>query len=58
MLFAEWYRICEIPGAKDAASAQYLLRLHHSGLLKGDDVSDCFFHKLMVDLPSYLDLII
>nr|GME01496.1 CCR4-NOT transcription complex subunit 1 [Ipomoea batatas] len=48
MLFVEWYRICGSPGAKDAASAAlYVSRLHSSGLLKGDDVSDCFFQKLM-----------
>nr|GLL40743.1 CCR4-NOT transcription complex subunit 1-like [Ipomoea trifida] len=48
MLFVEWYRICGSPGAKDAASAAlYVSQLHCSGLLKGDDVSDCFFQKLM-----------
>ncbi|XP_019188947.1 PREDICTED: CCR4-NOT transcription complex subunit 1-like [Ipomoea nil] len=47
MLFVEWYQICGSPGAKDAASALYVSRLHRSGLLKGDDVSDCFFQKLM-----------
>ncbi|KAK1364557.1 CCR4-NOT transcription complex subunit 1 [Heracleum sosnowskyi] len=47
MLFAEWYRICELPGPKDAASARYVLQLMQSGLLKGDDMSDRFFRLLM-----------
>lgn len=48
MLFEEWYRICELPGANDAASAHYVLQLQQSGLLKGDDTSDRFFHRLTV----------
>ncbi|KAK2981457.1 hypothetical protein RJ640_017479, partial [Escallonia rubra] len=47
MLFAEWYRICELPGANDAACAHYVLQLQQSGLLKGDDMSDRFFRRLM-----------
>ncbi|XP_058212330.1 uncharacterized protein LOC131324368 [Rhododendron vialii] len=46
MLFAEWYRICELPGANDAACAHYILQLQQSGLLKGDDMSDRFFRCL------------
>ncbi|KAK4379437.1 hypothetical protein RND71_001299 [Anisodus tanguticus] len=46
MLFAEWYRICEIPGANDATHAHYILQLNQSGLLKGDETSDCFFRRL------------
>ncbi|OIT36093.1 PREDICTED: CCR4-NOT transcription complex subunit 1 [Nicotiana attenuata] len=46
MLFAEWYRICEIPGANDATHAHYILQLHQSGLLKGDETSDRFFRRL------------
>ncbi|CAN4111809.1 unnamed protein product [Withania somnifera] len=47
MLFAEWYRICEIPGANDATLAHYILQLNQSGLLKGDETSDRFFRRLM-----------
>ncbi|KAK7350377.1 hypothetical protein VNO77_08930 [Canavalia gladiata] len=47
MLFAEWYRICELPGANDTVSAHFILQLHQSGLLKGDDVTDRFFRLLM-----------
>ncbi|KAG6747935.1 hypothetical protein POTOM_047826 [Populus tomentosa] len=46
MLFAEWYRICELPGANDAASTQYIFQLHHNGLLKGDEMTDRFFRVL------------
>ncbi|KAF4401859.1 hypothetical protein G4B88_013146 [Cannabis sativa] len=45
-LFAEWYRICELPGANDAACAHYILQLHQNGLLKGDDVTERFFRLL------------
>ncbi|XP_021677934.2 uncharacterized protein LOC110663040 isoform X2 [Hevea brasiliensis] len=46
MLFAEWYRICELPGANDAACTHYILQLHQNGLLKGDDMTECFFRIL------------
>ncbi|XP_065859281.1 uncharacterized protein [Euphorbia lathyris] len=46
LLFAEWYRICELPGANDACS-HYVVQLHHNGLLKGDDMTDRFFRILM-----------
>ncbi|KAM1140419.1 hypothetical protein ACFX19_041194 [Malus domestica] len=46
MLFAEWYRICELPGANDAACAHFILQLHQNGLLKGDDMTDRFFRVL------------
>ncbi|VFQ85948.1 unnamed protein product [Cuscuta campestris] len=48
MLFAEWYRICELPGASESVYAQYVTQLRQSGLLKGDDSSDRFFRQLMV----------
>lgn len=48
MLFAEWYRICELPGANDAALTHYVLQLHQNGLLKGDDITDRFFRILTV----------
>ncbi|KAK4267898.1 hypothetical protein QN277_024622 [Acacia crassicarpa] len=47
MLFAEWYRICDLPGANDAAAAHFILQLHQNGLLKGDDITDRFFRILM-----------
>ncbi|XP_040991398.1 CCR4-NOT transcription complex subunit 1-like isoform X2 [Juglans microcarpa x Juglans regia] len=46
LLFAEWYRICELPGSNDAASAHFILQLHQNGLLKGDDMTDRFFRLL------------
>ncbi|PON57727.1 CCR4-NOT transcription complex subunit [Trema orientale] len=45
-LFAEWYRICELPGANDAACSHYILQLHQNGLLKGDEVTERFFRLL------------
>ncbi|KAM7508803.1 hypothetical protein LguiA_019256 [Lonicera macranthoides] len=47
MLFAEWYRICELPGSNDAACAHFILQLTQSGLLKGDDMTDHYFRSLM-----------
>ncbi|KAL2514000.1 transcription regulator [Forsythia ovata] len=47
VLFAEWYQICELPGTNDAACARYILHLLQRGLLKGDDMSDRFFRRLM-----------
>ncbi|XP_038898360.1 CCR4-NOT transcription complex subunit 1 [Benincasa hispida] len=46
ILFAEWYRICELPGANDAAFNHFILQLHQNGLLKGDDMTDRFFRLL------------
>ncbi|RZC20257.1 CCR4-NOT transcription complex subunit 1 isoform D [Glycine soja] len=46
MLFTEWYRICELPGANDTAFAHFILQLHQNGLLKGDDLTDRFFRLL------------
>lgn len=48
MLFADWYRICELPGANDAAFTNYIVQLHQNGLLKGDDMTDRFFRLLTV----------
>ncbi|XP_061369489.1 uncharacterized protein LOC133312337 [Gastrolobium bilobum] len=47
IMFTEWYKICEQPGANDQTSALFILQLHHNGLLKGDDVTDRFFRLLM-----------
>ncbi|KAK7386118.1 hypothetical protein VNO78_26091 [Psophocarpus tetragonolobus] len=46
MLFTEWYRIYELPGANDTASSHFILQLHQNGLLKGDDLTDRFFRLL------------
>ncbi|KAF3440045.1 hypothetical protein FNV43_RR18323 [Rhamnella rubrinervis] len=45
-LFEEWFRICELPAANDAASTHFILQLHQNGLLKGDDMTDRFFRLL------------
>ncbi|XP_024992566.1 CCR4-NOT transcription complex subunit 1 isoform X3 [Cynara cardunculus var. scolymus] len=47
MLFAEWYRIYELPGVNDAISARFVLQLQQNGLLKADDTSDRFFRRLL-----------
>lgn len=47
MLFAEWYRIYELPGVNDAMSARFVLQLQQNGLLKADDTSDRFFRRLL-----------
>ncbi|XVF79827.1 hypothetical protein PTKIN_Ptkin15bG0021000 [Pterospermum kingtungense] len=43
MLFAEWYQICELPGANDGPCNHYFVQLHQNGLLKGDDMTERFF---------------
>lgn len=48
MLFADWYQICELHGANDAAFTDYIFQLHQRGLLKGDDMTDRFFRLLTV----------
>ncbi|XP_052210992.1 uncharacterized protein LOC127813907 isoform X2 [Diospyros lotus] len=45
-LFADWYRLCELPSANDAAYAHFVLQLQQHGLLKGDDMTDRFFRCL------------
>ncbi|XP_054784760.1 uncharacterized protein LOC129291440 isoform X2 [Prosopis cineraria] len=52
-LFAEWYRICDLPGANDAAAAHFIVQLHQNGLLKGDDITDRFFRLLMELAVAY-----
>ena len=52
MLFAEWYRLCELPGANDAAYSCFVVQLQQSGLLKGDDTTDSFFRHIMVNYDS------
>ncbi|XP_019056501.1 PREDICTED: CCR4-NOT transcription complex subunit 1-like [Tarenaya hassleriana] len=46
LLFNNWYKICELPGANDAACIRYVIQLHQSGLLKGDDLTESFFRIL------------
>ncbi|KAI3865837.1 hypothetical protein MKX03_035790, partial [Papaver bracteatum] len=46
MLFNECYRICEATGINDAAVTHFMSRLQHSGLLKGDDMTDRLFRLL------------
>ncbi|XP_047948828.1 CCR4-NOT transcription complex subunit 1-like [Salvia hispanica] len=46
-LFAEWYQICELPGANDVACARHVSLLQQRGLLKGDDMTDRFFRRIM-----------
>ncbi|KAH6817786.1 transcription regulator [Perilla frutescens var. frutescens] len=47
VLFAEWYQICELPGANDVACARHVSLLQQRGLLKGDDSTDRFFRRIM-----------
>lgn len=47
MLFDDWACICDTPGSSDKAYAVYISKLQHSGMLKGDDVTDRFFRILM-----------
>ncbi|XP_019058124.1 PREDICTED: CCR4-NOT transcription complex subunit 1 isoform X2 [Tarenaya hassleriana] len=49
LLFENWYKICELPGANDAACTRYVIQLHQSGLLKGDDLTESFF-RILTDL--------
>ncbi|XP_077245049.1 uncharacterized protein LOC143885003 isoform X2 [Tasmannia lanceolata] len=46
LLFTEWCRISELPGATDTVYTHYISQLNQSGLLKGDDITDRFFRIL------------
>ncbi|KAJ0255219.1 CCR4-NOT transcription complex subunit 1 [Hirschfeldia incana] len=46
-LFKNWYQICEVSGANEAACSEYVLHLHQTGLLKGDDTTESFFRILL-----------
>ncbi|CAH2039394.1 unnamed protein product [Thlaspi arvense] len=46
-LFRNWYQICEVSGANETACSQYVLHLHQTGLLKGDDTTESFFRILL-----------
>ncbi|KAG6428008.1 hypothetical protein SASPL_112256 [Salvia splendens] len=52
-LFAEWYHICELPGANDVACARHVSLLQQRGQLKGDDMTDRFFRRIMVRNSLY-----
>lgn len=47
LLFADWYRICELPAGNDTPCTKFILQLHQNGLLRGDDMSDRFFRILL-----------
>ncbi|KAD3069237.1 hypothetical protein R6Q59_016720 [Mikania micrantha] len=47
LLFAEWYKIYELPGVNDQLTARFVLQLQQNGLLKADDTSDRFFRRLL-----------
>ncbi|KAK1420125.1 hypothetical protein QVD17_21468 [Tagetes erecta] len=47
LLFAEWYKIYELPGVNDQLTARFVLQLQQNGLLKADDTSDHFFRRLL-----------
>ncbi|KAL0703038.1 hypothetical protein Bca4012_069463 [Brassica carinata] len=46
-LFESWYQICEVSGANETACSQYVLHLHETGLLKGDNTTESFFRILL-----------
>ncbi|XP_074263170.1 uncharacterized protein LOC141585978 isoform X2 [Silene latifolia] len=46
-LFAEWYRISELPAGNDAPCTKFMLHLHQIGLLRGDDKTERFFRVLL-----------
>ncbi|XP_057532309.1 uncharacterized protein LOC130810318 isoform X1 [Amaranthus tricolor] len=46
LLFAEWYRTCEATSGNDSVG-KFILKLHHSGFLRGDDITDHFFRILL-----------
>ena len=50
ILFDEWTTIWESSGAgnSDKTCAVYISKLQHSGMLKGDDITDRFFRILLV----------
>ncbi|KNA22767.1 hypothetical protein SOVF_031520 isoform A [Spinacia oleracea] len=47
LLFAEWYRLSELPLGTDAQCIRFILQLHQNGLLRGDDITDRFFRVLL-----------
>ncbi|XP_071726639.1 uncharacterized protein [Rutidosis leptorrhynchoides] len=51
-VFADWYRINELPGVNDQIAARFVLQLQQTGLLKADDVSDHFF-RILLDIAVH-----
>lgn len=47
LLFAEWYRLSELPAGNDNPCIRFVLQLHQNGLLRGDDITDRFFRVLL-----------
>ncbi|KFK42579.1 hypothetical protein AALP_AA1G013800 [Arabis alpina] len=47
LLFGNWFKICEQSGANESACSQFVLHLHQTGLLKGDDTTESFFRTLL-----------
>lgn len=47
LLLTEWYQICKVPGGNDDLCAKFVSQLYQNGLLRGDDLSDHFFHYLL-----------
>jgi hypothetical protein len=54
ILFEEWTTIWESAGTgnSDKTYAVYISKLQHSGMLKGDDITDRFFRILLVGYLS------
>lgn len=48
IIFDKWHQICNFSSENDDACTGFVLHLHQSGLLKGDDITDSFFRKLTV----------
>ncbi|KAL2892492.1 CCR4-NOT transcription complex subunit 1 [Bienertia sinuspersici] len=48
LLFADWYRICELPAGNDTQCIRFIAQLHQSGYLRGDDITDRFFREISV----------
>ncbi|VAH18015.1 unnamed protein product [Triticum turgidum subsp. durum] len=46
VLFSDWCHICDHPTMGDSAYSHYIVQLQQHGLLKGDDLTDRFFHTL------------
>lgn len=46
--FSEWCNICDHPTMGDSAYTHYIVKLQQDGLLKGDDLTDRFYHILTV----------
>ncbi|KAJ1296292.1 hypothetical protein BS78_01G288700 [Paspalum vaginatum] len=45
-LYSEWLQISDHPAIGDSVYARYIAQLQQNGLLKGDDLTDRFFHSL------------